>query len=62
MLNGLIVMGIGCGTFDHAVGVVLSSGLCVQGVLVPRELAAVETELIRVSNESVKYPLVQFIH
>jgi hypothetical protein len=48
---------MGYGTFDHAVGVVLSASLCIQGVLIPCELAAVETELVRVANEPVEFPL-----
>jgi hypothetical protein len=44
-------------TFDPAVGVVLGSGLGVQGVLVAGERAAVEAELVGVGNKSV-VPLV----
>ena len=44
-------------TFDPAVGVILSSGLGVQGVLVAGERAAVEAELVGVGNKSV-VPLV----
>lgn len=56
MLGGWMCEGDGI-TFDPAVGVVLSSGLGVQGVLVARKRAAVEAELVGVGNESVETKL-----
>lgn len=40
-------------TLDHAVGVILRTGFGVEGVLITRELAAVETKLISVPDETL---------
>jgi hypothetical protein len=40
-------------TLNHAVGIVLSSRLGVQGILVSQELAAIEAEPIGIRDESI---------
>jgi hypothetical protein len=44
-------------TLNHAIRIVLSPSLGVQGILVSQELAAIEAELIGVRDESIMISL-----